>query len=302
MGIDLRGANRRAAELFDLADQITGLEISRICAEGPLERLTRTDVAQPAVVAHSLAALAVLEAEIGAGWQLAAVAGHSVGELAAYVAGGALDAASALRVVHVRAQAMAEACRQVDGGMVAVMGLDEQNVRRVCQSVTAEGDGTVELANINAPGQLVISGQKSALQRASDQVKSAGARRVIPLNVGGPFHSVYMRPATEALEHALAEIQLQPAKVPIVANATAEVITHPEALERELAVQVASPVRWTESLHRLAELGCDRFLEVGPGQVLAGLAKRTLPDACVASFGGLGDVPAARSLLLDPAS
>ena len=302
MGADLRAASASARELFALADRITGLPLAQLCAAGPLERLTETDVAQPAVVATSLAALASLRERIDPdAWQPAAVAGHSVGEITACVAAGAVDEASALRLVHVRAQAMAAACAAIDGSMAAVIGLDLANLSEACEAVRAEGDGSVEIANLNAPGQLIISGDRRAVERAGQRARAAGARRVLPLNVGGPFHSTYMRPTAAAFERALAETHFEPARVPLVANATADVLTQPDALRHALAVQLYSPVRWIECLERLAELGCDRFLEVGPGTVLAGLVRRTLPQARVASFGSLADLAAARSLLLDEA-
>jgi [acyl-carrier-protein] S-malonyltransferase len=299
MGTDLRQRSADARRLFELADAITGLPITRLCADGPLDRLTDTDVAQPAVVTASLAALAVLREECRL--DVAAVAGHSVGELAAYVAAGVLDAAAGLRLVQVRAQAMAAACASVDGSMSAVIGLDEHALRAAC-AMASENGSSVELANLNAPGQLVVSGARDALERIGERARADGARRVMPLKVGGPFHSVYMRPAADAVSAALRQTQLRRADVPVVVNATAQPVQEPRELGRELATQLYSPVRWIESLQRLAELGCDRFLEVGPGQVLAGLVRRTLPTARVASFGQISDLAAARALLAEPAA
>lgn len=290
----MRQRSARARQLFGLADQITGLPITRLCDEGPLERLTETDVAQPAVVTTSLAALAVLREECT--FEAAAVAGHSVGELAAYVAAGVLDAEAALRLVQVRAQAMAAACASVDGSMAAVLGLDELALRAACTTASRNGS-SVEVANLNAPGQLVVSGARDALERVTESARAGGARRVLPLKVGGPFHSVYMRPAAEAVGQALADTPLRRPDIPVVLNASARATQEPDELRDELAVQVYSAVRWTETLQRLAELGCDRFLEVGPGTVLAGLVRRTLPDARVASFGSLADLPEVCSLL-----
>jgi [acyl-carrier-protein] S-malonyltransferase len=153
------------------------------------------------------------------------------------------------------------------------------------------------IVNLNAPGNLIVSGARDALERLNAMAREAGARRVLPLNVGGPFHSVYMRPAAAELERALDDLPLRAARIPVVVNATAELTREPEALRQELALQLYSPVRWIETLQRLATLGCDRFLEVGPGNVLAGLVRRTLPDATVASFGSLADLPAARALV-----
>jgi [acyl-carrier-protein] S-malonyltransferase len=296
MGADFRERDPRGRELFELADRLTGLPITTLCTEGPLARLTATDVAQPAVVTTSLAALRVLRSEVRL--KPVAVAGHSVGELAAYAAAGVLDNETVLRLVHVRAQAMAAACESVAGSMAAVIGLDEERLRSGCHEASRNGS-IVELANLNAPGQFVVSGAVDALERVAEWARSAGARRVLPLKVGGPFHSAYMRPAAEAIASALARTPLRRARIPVVLNASARPSCDPEELRSELAVQVYSPVRWIESLRRLGELGCDRFVEIGPGQVLGGLVRRTLPGARVASFGSYADLNAARSVIED---
>jgi [acyl-carrier-protein] S-malonyltransferase len=296
MGTDLLAESVEARRLFELAESATGLPISRLCMEGPLERLTATDVAQPAVVVTSLAALAVLREKLGV--EPAAVAGHSVGEYAAYIAAGVFDPKAGMQLVHLRAQAMLEACNRTDGGMAAVIGLDDEPLRAACAAVSQNGS-SVEIANFNAPGNLIVSGARDALERVSASARAVGARRVLPLNVGGPFHSVYMRPAALALKHALDAVAFYRPDVPVVVNASADVTQDPEELRRELEVQLYSPVRWIETLHRLEALGCNRFLEVGPGQVLAGLVRRTLPSVGVkvASFGTLADLPAAESLV-----
>ncbi len=296
MGVDLLERSPRARAIFEAAEGETGLPIARLCSEGPLERLTETDVAQPAVVATSLAALAVLEEVVGAGLGTAAVAGHSVGEYAAAVPTGALDAPVALALVHARARAMSRACAAVEGTMAAVLGLDEEPLVDVCARASGP-DGTVQVANLNAPGQVVISGARVAVERAGPLAREAGARRVLPLNVGGPFHSVYMQPAVDDLERAVADAPIREPRVPIVGNVEARAIATVDDLRAELRRQVAAPVRWTDTLRRLADMGCDRFLEVGPGQALAGMVKRTLPDARVASFGSLADLDTARTLL-----
>jgi [acyl-carrier-protein] S-malonyltransferase len=294
MGNDLRQRSGQARRLFELADQVTGLPVSRVCAEGPPERLRDTAIAQPAVVATSLAALAVLRKE--ASFDVGAVAGHSVGEIAAYAAAGVLDERTALRLVHVRAQAMAEACTAVDGTMAAVIGLDEPALRQACRDASHNGSA-VQVANLNAPGQLVVSGTRDAIERVGERARAMGARRVLALNVGGPFHSVYMRPAAEALSAALVSMTFERAQVPVVVNTTARATQESDALREEIAVQVSSEVRWIDTLHELARLGCKRFLEVGPGQALAGMVRRTLPDARVASFGSMADLEAARSVV-----
>ena len=294
MGSDLQQRSAHARRLFELADEVTGLPISRLCAEGPLERLTETDVAQPAVITTSLAALAVLTEELGV--QADAVAGHSVGEIAAYTAAGALDEEAALRFVHARAQAMAAACQMVDGGMAAVLGLDEDALRDACAQASVNGS-SVEVANLNAPGQMIVSGSRDAIQRVTDVARAAGARRVLPLNVGGPFHSVYMRPAGDALMAAISATHFETARIPVVLNASGRESQDVAELQQELAVQVYSPVRWIESLQRLAAFGCGTFVEVGPGNVLAGLVRRTLPEVRTVSFGSVADLDSVRAAL-----
>jgi [acyl-carrier-protein] S-malonyltransferase len=191
---------------------------------------------------------------------------------------------------------MAQACAHAQGSMAAVIGLDEVALRRACSQASHNGN-SVEVANLNAPGQLVVSGARDALQRLWTAARAAGARRVMPLNVGGPFHSVYMREAAAPLADALQSLELRPASVPVVLNATAEATREPRALRTELEVQVYSPVRWIESLEQLALLGCDRYIEVGHGSVLGGLVKRTLPAATTAGFGSPADLPGVRALL-----
>lgn len=296
MGVELRAASARARAIFDLADRVTGLPVTRLCEEGPLERLTATDVAQPAVVTTSLAALAVLRESLGDALQPAATAGHSVGEIAAYVAAGALDEEQALHLVRARSQAMVVACEAANGTMAAVLSLDEEPLRTVCEEASGP-DGTVEVANLNAPGQLVISGSRDAVARASELARAAGARRVLPLTVGGPFHSQYMRAAADVLAGAVADTRFSPARVPVAANVDARLIQAPEDLANELVMQVSAPVRWIDALNALRALGCDAFLEVGPGNVVAGLVKRTLGDVRIGSFGAPGDLEAARSVV-----
>jgi [acyl-carrier-protein] S-malonyltransferase len=294
MGTDFVAESAEARRLFDAADDITGLPIKRLCAEGPIERLTATEVAQPAVVVTSLAGLAVLRSKLKLDYM--AVAGHSVGEYAACVAADVFDAETALKLVHKRAQAMAAVCSSVDGSMAAVIGLDEKSLRQVCEAVSENGS-SVQIANFNAPGNLIVSGERGALERLTVGAKAAGARRVLPLNVDGPFHSAYMRPAAGAVAHALEGACLARARVAVVLNASAEPARSPDALRLELAEQVYSPVRWIETLLKLAAMGCDRFLEVGPGSVLAGLVRRTLQDVKVASFGSIADLEAAQAVL-----
>ena len=281
MAEELRQLSPAAASLLDSADDATGLPLARVMAEGPADQLTDTRYAQPAVVATSLAALAALRQRL-AGMPLPApafCAGHSVGEIAALAAAGALDAEAALRLVARRASLMAEVCGRVDGSMAAVMGLDDGALRELCDEAGRATGETVEVANLNAPGQLVVSGHRSAIAWIEREGPGRGARRVMPLNVAGPFHSAYMRPAGEAFAAALRETPIRAPEIPVVLNETARPTTDRDEIRRELGAQVSAPVRWAESLQVMASAGCTLFLEVGPGQVLSGLVRRTLPAA-----------------------
>lgn len=297
MGVALRHADPAADTLFQLADQVSGLPITNLTENGPLDRLTETDVAQLAVVVTSMAALGYLRREAGEAFAPTAVAGHSAGELAAYVAAEVLDPADMLPLVHARAQAMAAACRAVDGTMAAVLQMAPDKLADVCASVSQPPASVVQVANDNAPGQVVISGERAAVQRACEAALAAGARRALPLNVGGPFHSVYMQPVADAMRGIVEQAPMRAAKIDVLANVTARPIRELPELRQELCTQVYSPVRWMETLRALAKMGCDRFVEVGPGEVLAGMVKRTLPEARVTSFGHPDQLPAVLGLL-----
>ena len=284
MGASFR-AREAGAAIFAAADRATGLPLTEVVESGPLEKLTDTRYAQPAVVATSLAAWQALQAALRL--RSAAVpafcAGHSVGELAALVAADCLDVEAALRLVAARSQLMAAACAKTDGTMAAVVGLPEDTLRALCAEAAVAVGESVELANLNAPGQIVVSGHRRAVEWLQVEGRARGARRVLALTVGGPFHSVYMRPAAKRFAHELGEVPLRPAEIPVVLNQTAVATTDPEAIRAELAGQIAAPVRWAESLSYMASAGCTLFVEVGPGQVLSGLVRRSLPEARVAN-------------------
>ena len=281
MAADFRQRAQRAAAIFEAADEATGLPLSRVMATGPLIRLTETRYAQPAVVATSLAALLVLRdrfQELGLPGP-GACAGHSVGELAAVVAAGALDVEPALRLVAQRSRLMAAACEQVDGTMAAVLGLDKTRVQELCCEAT-EATGTgLDFANDNAPGQAVVSGHRRAVEWLEQEAPRRGARRIIRLNVGGPFHSRYMRSAAMAFAAELAAVPLRCPGVPVVLNQMAHATRDSEDIRRELGAQIAATDSWKESLQAMQDLGCRLFLELGPGQVLTALVRRTLPEA-----------------------
>jgi [acyl-carrier-protein] S-malonyltransferase len=301
MAGDLRRFSPAATSLLDLADTATGLPLTRVMAEGPPEQLTDTRYAQPAVVATSLATLAALRERFqGADVSPPAFcAGHSVGELAALAAAGALDVEAALRLVAHRAALMAEVCGRVDGSMAAVMGLDATALRQLCEQASQVTGESVEVANHNAPDQLVVSGHRSAIDWIEREGRARGVRRVIGLNVAGPFHSVYMRPAGEAFSTAVAEAAIRTAQTPVVLNETARPTTDPEEIRRELGAQISAPVRWSESLQAMAAAGCTLFVEVGPGQVLSGLVRRTLADAQAISVQDEAGLSAAAEALIE---
>lgn len=294
MGRDLAEALPAVSALYTQADAILGIPLSRLCFEGPEDVLTQTINAQPALLTTSVAVLLAMGASLDEGGriQLPAglptprlVAGHSLGEYTALVAAGALSFPDALRLVRERGRLMGEAR---SGGMAAVLGLEEEALEQVCQACGREEP--LVIANYNCPGQLVLSGASAALQRALEEAKARGARRAIPLKVSAAFHSPLMREAAEGLAQAVSRTAIEPARIPVVANVTARPIQEPSEIAAELVAQVCSPVHWTASLHAMWEQGVRRFLEIGPGTVLAGLVRRTLPEAQVTSVGTMEQV------------
>ena len=304
MGRDLAGRWPESARAFEEADLALGWKVSDVAWDGPEERLNQTQQTQPCLVATSLACLAALRAASArAGVELkpAFVAGHSVGEYAALVAAGVLAAPDAIRLVARRGELMGAA--QVDGGMAAVIGLDRDAVADVIGAVASPADLVV--ANDNAPGQVVISGTREALLNAEEALKAAGARRVIPLPVSGPFHSPWMAEVSDALAAAFEEADWSNAAPPVVSNVTAEPVTDAERIRNLLAEQVRSPVEWVAGVRRMADDGVDTFIECGPGAALTGMVKRIAPEARTlnvsdvatldATVAALGAVPAEAS-------
>lgn len=271
MGKALVEASPAAREVFERADAALGFSISKLCFEGPIETLTLTENAQPAIVTASIAALAALR-EAAPNLALPAfAAGHSLGEYSALVASGALAFEDAVRLVNLRGRAMQEAVPPGKGAMAAIMGGDADAVSALC-SEAASGD-VLSPANFNAPGQIVISGSAEAVARA---VELAGTRKLkaIPLKVSAPFHCALMAPAARAVDTALASITLSPLAFPVVANVTAEPNSDAASVRGLLVRQIDGPVRWEQSITSMANAGVDRALEIGPGKVLAGLVKR----------------------------
>ena len=267
------------ARFFDRADELLGFSLSELCFQGPEPELTRTENAQPALLLVSIAALEALRRH---GHQPDAVAGHSLGEYSGLVAAGALTFEDALRLVRCRGELMARVGEAVRGGMAAVIGLPPEAVEAICRD--AAEAGIVQVANYNAPEQSVISGELPAVERASALAKERGASRVLPLNVSAPFHCRLMAPLREEMAAVLDQVAIQAPQVPVIANVTADLARTPAEIRRALADQVAGAVRWTDSLHRLAAEGITRFVEVGPGRVLTGLVRRTLPAAAALTY------------------
>lgn len=290
MGADLCAHSPAALQVFDEADEFLEMKLSTLCFYGPEDALRQTINTQPALFVTSVAALRALE-EAGAP-RPQAVAGHSVGEYAALVAAGALDFATALRLVQRRAQEMLRAGEAAPGAMAAVLGLPAADVEAACMDAQQAGAGVVQAANFNGGGQVVISGTPDGVAAASEAAKVRGAKRVVPLNVSGAFHSSLMRPAAEAMAHLLPGVTINNAALPIVANLTADYETTADEIRANLAAQIDHPVRWEQSVVRLAQDGFDVFVEVGAGTVLTGLMKRLAPEAATYSVGDSAGVQA----------
>jgi [acyl-carrier-protein] S-malonyltransferase len=270
MGTAFKETNTKAGEIFKRADQRLDYPLSEVIFEGPESRLKKTENTQPAILTTSIAALqAVQEHGIEADY----AAGHSLGEYSALVAAGALSFEDAVYAVRHRGLFMEEAVPAGEGAMSAVLGLEDADLRAITDEVTAAGE-SVELANLNAPGQIVISGRVEGVRRAGEMAEKAGAKRVLALNVSGPFHSRLMKPAADQFKRVLDEIEIRDAGVPVVANVTADEMTHAGTIYENLLAQMYSPVRWEETVRKLLDLGVETFFEIGPGNVLCGLVKR----------------------------
>jgi [acyl-carrier-protein] S-malonyltransferase len=282
MGKDLAAAFPAARDVFAAADDALGVSLSRLMWEGPDAELTLTHNAQPAILVHSLAVYAVAREVV----EPVAGAGHSLGEYSAYAAAGALGLADAVQLVRRRGELMLEAGQQRPGTMAAVIGLESERVIALCAE--ASQDGLVAVAaNLNAPDQTVISGDPGAVERAGQVLREAGARRVVPLNVSGAFHSPLMAPAARGLERELAAVRFGDPAFPVIANATGKPIDDAAAAKRQLGAQLTAPVRWVESMQRAAADAPPgtTFVEVGPGSVLSGLLRRIVKQTTAVSLG-----------------
>lgn len=271
MGKDLYDNSPLAKELFEQANNILGFRITDIMFEGSADQLKETKVTQPAVFLHSV----ILAKTLGENFKPEMVAGHSLGEFSALVAAGALTFEDGLKLVSQRALAMQKACEITPSTMAAVLNLDDKVVEDICE----ETDGIVVAANYNCPGQLVISGETGAVERACEALKAAGAKRALILPVGGAFHSPMMEPAREELAAAIEQTTFSQPVCPVYQNVPATAVTDPETIKKNLIVQLTAPVRWTQSVQNMIADGATEFIEVGPGNVLQGLVKKINKDA-----------------------
>lgn len=270
MGKEIYDQTIEAKEVIDQVDDTLDYGLSRLMFEGPLEELTRTEHAQPALLTVSVAVLQLLHKE---GIRADYAAGHSLGEYSALVAADVLSLKEAVKLVKKRGLLMEEAVPTGVGTMAAVMGLEREKLSEVTEEVS-DTTGTVELANINAPGQIVISGKKEAVKKVGELAREKGAKRVIPLSVSGPFHSSLMQPAQEQLQEEINALSFSDATVPVIQNVNATEATDKDIIKKQLIKQVTAPVYWEDTIRRLLDLGVTRFIEVGPGKVLSGLVRR----------------------------
>ncbi|MDO7267287.1 ACP S-malonyltransferase [Shouchella clausii] len=270
MGATLFAEDSLAKEVLERADKALGFPLSEIIEHGPEEKLKQTAYAQPALVTMSTAVLQLFrDADIQADF----VAGHSLGEYSALVACKSLTFEDAVTLVHQRGTLMEEAVPQGQGAMAAVLGLNKEELEEVASEIAADGE-VAELANLNCPGQIVLSGTAKGIEQAAVLAKQKGAKRVLPLAVSGPFHSSLMKPAADQFKQALEQAPFANPTVPLIANVTAEVTDAPEVIREQLAEQIYSPVRFEESVRRMIELGVDTFIEIGAGNVLCGLVRK----------------------------
>jgi [acyl-carrier-protein] S-malonyltransferase len=285
MGHDLAQQFPTAADLFEEADDVLERKLSEIAWHGPIEELTKTSNCQPALFVHELACLSILR-ELAGDFPVGGAAGLSLGEMTAHVAAGTFDFATGLKLVQRRGELMDEACAATNGAMAAMIGADEGAVR------TLAADADVDVANINAPGQIVISGEKAKIEIAVGLAREHGIRRATLLTVAGAYHSRLMESAYEKLGAVLVHVPVQPTRFPVISNVTGAEVTTPVEIRRTLQDQVTGTVRWLDCMERLIGFGCDFFVELGPGGVLAGLLRRTRKDIDVMSVSDSASVRA----------
>lgn len=293
MGKELAESFPSARAVFDQANEILGFDLAKVCFEGPADELNRTDVAQPAILVHSLAALAVMRekgagSSRGQGAGCSFTAGLSLGEYTALVFAGALQQGDAIRLVRRRGELMQEASERVPSTMVACLGVDREAAEALCDR--ARGDDVLCVANLNAPGQVVVSGDVVACDRLEKIAEDEKVCRTKRLAVAGAFHSERMRPAAEGLAATLSEIDIAAPTLPFYSNVTADRVEDPSDIRRLLAEQLCSPVRWQESMERAVAAGVEKLDEIGPGKTLAGLQRKIDRAVKVSSFGDVASV------------
>ena len=290
MGKDLADSYPDAKAVFDEVDEVLGESLSALIWEGDAEELTLTRNAQPALMATSIAALRALESE-GLGIASAKyVAGHSLGEYSALCAAGALSLSDTARLLRIRGEAMQEAVPVGVGAMAAVLGLDHAVVSEIC--VEAAGSEVCQAANLNDPSQIVISGHKAAVERASELAKEKGAKRALMLPVSAPFHCSLMQPAADRMAEALADVEIKRPSAPVVANVRAEAVSDPDTIRDLLIEQVTGAVRWEETVRYLGDQGVTEIREIGAGKALSGMIKRINRDIAVSNVGATADIAA----------
>lgn len=318
MGADIFEASPAARRVFESVDEALGFSLSQLCFTGPDETLRETINAQPAIVTVSLALLAALQEALAAqtsstasSWTAplapAFTAGHSVGEYAALVASGSLSLADAVRLVRERGRLMHHEGTVCPGSMAAIIAMDEEALRQVCEEATAQasanktgshpGEGQVAIANYNAPGQIVISGELKALNLAMELAKARGAKKVMPLAVSGAFHSPVMQPAADGLARAIAATTVNDAQIPLIGNISAAPLTSARDIRDELARQIAASVQWVRSVEYLAGEGVTTFIEIGPGQALTGMVKRIAKGVTLMNVSSGADIAKVASTL-----
>jgi len=283
MGKDLAEQFPTAADLFRRADEILRRKLSDIARNGPIEELTKTSNCQPALFVHGLACLSILR-ELAGNFPIGGAVGLSLGEMTAHAAAGTFDFENGLKLVQKRGEFMDQACATTIGGMAAMIGGLENDVRQLA------ADEDVDVANINAPGQIVVSGELAKVEAAVGVAKEYGIRRATMLNVAGAYHSRLMQSAYEKLGGALLHVVVKPPRFPVISNVTGREVATPVEIRRTLQDQVTSPVRWVDCMERLVDRGCDLFIELGPGGVLAGLLKRIRKDVDVMSVSDVESV------------
>ena len=288
MGAALAGASRAAKDVFDEIDEALGQNLFRLMRDGPDEELKLTENAQPAIMAHSIAVLRTMGVRVADAAQF--VAGHSLGEYSALCAAGSFDLATTAKLLKLRGQAMQQAVPVGEGAMAALLGADLALAQKIAEAASQGEVCTV--ANDNDPSQVVISGQKAAIDRAIALAKEMGARRAVPLPVSAPFHCPLMQPAAEAMRDALSYVLIAPPAVPLFANVTAQPESDPDTIRNQLVEQVTGMVRWRESVANMFDAGVHEIIEIG-GKVLGSMVKRIVPDAKVTSVVTIEDIEAA---------